>query len=76
MENKHEQSLDLALAISEALDIALDHPDRRLDPVMSGVLLAYIKERLLNQDEEIDRLRGKIRRCHAKRKQRESVNHK
>ena len=46
MENKHEQSLDLALAISEALDIALDHPDRRLDPVMSGVLLAYIKERL------------------------------
>ena len=69
MENKHEQSLDLALAISEALDIALDHPDRRLDPVMSGVLLAYIKERL-------DRLRGKIRRCHAKRKQRGSVNHK
>ena len=47
MENKHEQSLDLALAISEALDIALDHPDRRLDPVMSGVLLAYIKEKLL-----------------------------
>ena len=43
---------------------------------MSGVLLAYIKERLLNQDEEIDRLRGKIRRCHAKRKQHGLVNHK
>lgn len=38
MENKHEQSLDLTLAISEALDIALDHPDRKLDPAMSGVL--------------------------------------
>ena len=44
MKTKHGQSLDFALAISEALDIALDHPDRRLDPVMSRVLLAYIKE--------------------------------
>ena len=76
MENKHEQSLDLALAISEALDIALDHPDRKLDPAASGEILTCIKEKMLAQDEEIARLRGKIRRCHAKRKQRGSVNHK
>lgn len=68
METKHEQSPDLALAISEALDIALDHPDRQLDPAASGEILTYIKEKLLAQDEEIARLRAKIRHFYAKRK--------
>lgn len=68
MKTKHEQSLDFALAISEALDIALDHPDRQLDPAASGEILTCIKEKMLAQDEEIVRLRAKNRRLCAKRK--------